>query len=66
MKKTFENTTIIYQDGTSEHYEIIKVTNTGVLTGRKIKIPLTQQTPLGYEIIFYGFIPQHSIKQIKK
>jgi len=66
MKKTLENTTIIYQDGTTEHYDIIKLLHTGVITGRIIKTVKTKNNPLGNEIVFYGFIPKHNIKQIKQ
>ncbi|MFH1101722.1 MAG: hypothetical protein V1726_06780 [Methanobacteriota archaeon] len=65
MKKILEDITIIYQDGTTEHYDIIKLSKTGVITGRIINTSTTKENPSGYEIVYYGFIPKHNIKQIK-
>lgn len=56
MNKIIKNATVIYTDGIEEHFDAIRITNKGAIIGKII------------DGIFegYGFIQNHSIKQIKK
>ena len=50
-----ENATVIYSDNVKEQFEALRITERGVMIGKIIKGKFEA----------FGFIPKHSIKQIK-
>lgn len=57
--EVLENATVIYTDGTEEKFEVIHVTEKGIMIGRVFT------NANGKEFTVCGFIPHHSVKEIK-
>ena len=56
MQQIQKNVTIIYTDGIEEYFEAIKITENGIKIGKFIN----------GEFFIYEFVPNNSIKEIKK
>jgi hypothetical protein len=54
MKNINKDATVIFTDGTKEHFDAIRITDKGVLIGKIIDGKFEA----------YGFIPKHNIKEI--